>query len=201
MGIEMVIVAIVTIVAIVLIVAIVFIGLNDRDRNMKLRGNDMTLMVQRDGQWRAIAYATTCEMDINVELVEVGSALTGRWRKYRKRKKDWTGSTGHLMADVKQEVDILELVDSDEPVAVCFGSVESHTEPITDADYKLDGKVKIVGEAHVTRATVSARRGDCVTISATLQGNGPLEVLWAPWVLDGGTWRNDGVWINHKVWG
>ena len=68
----MVIVAIVTIVAIVLIVAIVFIGLNDGDRNMKLRGNDMTLMVQRDGQWRAIAYATTCEMDINVELVEVG---------------------------------------------------------------------------------------------------------------------------------
>jgi predicted secreted protein len=191
----------IVIVAIVLIVAIVIIGLKNGDRYMKLRGNDMTLMVYRDGKWRAIAYATTCEIDISADLLEVGSALTGNWRTYKKRKRGWTGSTGHLLADVKQEVDILELVDSDEPVTVCFGSVERHPGQITDADYVLDEKVQIKGEALVTRATVAARRGDCVTISATLQGNGPLEVLWKPWVLESGTWDMNGVWMNHKIWG
>lgn len=138
----------------------------------------MTLMVQRDGKWRAIAYATTCEIDINAEMVEVGSSLTGLWRMLRKRKLQWVGTTGHLMADMKQEVDILEMVMSKEPVTVCLGSVAPHTAAVSAADQTLDGRVKLTGEAYVTRATISARRGDAVTISAKMEGNGELKVEW-----------------------
>lgn len=167
---------------------------------MKLKGKDMTLMVMRNGAWRAIAYATTCELDITKETVETGSKLTGKWRTIRSRKKAWTMSSGHLMADVKQEIDIIDLATGDEEVTVCLGSVESHEETITDADYKLDGKVMLTGKAIVTRATVSAKNKDYVTISMSLEGNGALTSAWAPWVLEGGTWRSDGVWMNHKLW-
>lgn len=158
-------------------------------------------MVMKDGVWRALAYATTCELDINKETVETGSKLTGRWRTSRARKLGWTISAGHLMADVQQEVDIMELVKSDKTVTVCMGSVEPHDETVTDAAHVLDGRLMMTGSAHVTRATVSAKNGDFVTISIALEGTGALTSAWAPWVLDGGYWRSDGVWMNHKVWG
>jgi predicted secreted protein len=145
---------------------------------MKLRGNDMTLMVQRDGKWRAIAYATTCELDVQAEMLEVGSSLTGQWRHMLKRRLQWMGSTGHLMTDVRQEADIMEMVMSADPVTICMGSVQPHPMAIEADGWVLDGRVQMKGEAYVSRATVSARRGDVVTISAEFTGNGELEITW-----------------------
>ena len=139
----------------------------------------MVLMVEKGGRWRSIAYGTTCEIDINAEMVETGSGMTGLWRTLRKRKLQWVGTTGHLMADTKQEVDILEMVMSKEPVRVCIGTIAPHTGSVAADEQTLDGRLKMTGEAYVTRATISARRGDVVTISATMEGNGELEVEWA----------------------
>ena len=144
---------------------------------MKLRGNDMTVMVYVNGKWRAIAYATTCELDINADTLEVGSALNGKWRESKKRKLSWSGTTGHLMADVKQQVDILGLVMSMEPVQVCFGTVKSASATSAE-NLALDGRLKLSGKAYVTRATISARRGDMVTISAAFEGTGELTTEW-----------------------
>jgi hypothetical protein len=162
---------------------------------MKLRGNDMALMVDKDGEWRSIAYATTCEIDIQARMVEVGSPMTGRWRKMKKRGQQWVGSTGHLMADKKEEADIMEMVKERRAVMVCFGTVKR-----VDGMVELTEKGEMTGEAYVASARVSARKGDMVTISAEIVGIGTLAALWDKWILEDGRWNMHGVWINSGRW-
>lgn len=168
---------------------------------MKLRGNDLIVMYEVDGKWKAIAYATTCEIDISADTIETSSPDTGRWKTYKKRKKGWRISTAHLMANVRKTPDLFLLLDRDEPMRVCLTAVEAHPDIIKHTEYKQSGHYQLTGSALVVRHTVTARKGDMVAVSAELLGNGGLEQVWAPWVFVDGVWTNKGVWNDDGVWG
>lgn len=142
---------------------------------MKLKGNNLIVFFRIDGQWRTLAYATTCELDIQAETITVGSPDTGRWEKKKKRRLGWNGSSAHLMSDIKDEANLFGLLKSDLPVRVCFGSVIDHKSPINSTDnYIKNGKVSLEGDALITRMTITGRRGDCVTLSVSFVGIGEL---------------------------
>lgn len=162
---------------------------------MKLQGNDMTVMVYADGVYQSIAYARTCELDIESRMVEVGCALTGKWRRLKKRGLQWTSSTMYLMAEAEQSADILRMAREKARVAVVFGTIER-----VDDGMVLNNKVKISGEALLTSARVTAQRGDVVTMAAELVGQGRLVELMRPWILASGKWSMSGIWINKEIW-
>lgn len=167
----------------------------------KIKANDLIVMYMVDGVWKAIAFATSCEIDVSADTIEISSPTTGRWKTYKKRKRTWRISTAYLKGNVKKTPDLFELLDSDEPIKICFTTVEAHPDIIKATEYKKDGRYELTGEALVVRVTESARKGDMVTLSAELQGNGPLEQVWADWVFRDGKWSDKGVWLDDGVWG
>lgn len=166
----------------------------------KIRANDLIVMYMIGGAWKAVAFQTSCEIDISADTIETSSPTTGKWKTYKKRKRGWRISTASLKGNVKKTPDLIELLDSDAPVRVCFTTVEAHPGIIKETEYRKDGRYELTGEALVVRATESARKGDMVTLSAELQGTGPIEQMWASWVFVDGVWRNKGVWIDEGVW-
>ena len=142
---------------------------------MKLRGDDVILFFESGGRWRTLAYGTTCEIDVSADTMEVGSALSGRWKSYKKRRIGWTLSSGHLMADAANEVDVLALVEAATHINVNFATVAHHALPVDAADYEPDERLQLQGAALVERVTITARRGDYVTLSVSLRGTGKLK--------------------------
>ena len=48
----------------------------------KIRANDLIVMYKVNGQWKAIAFSTSCEIDISADTIETSSPDTGRWKTY-----------------------------------------------------------------------------------------------------------------------
>lgn len=166
----------------------------------KLRGNELIVFFEQGGIWKTLAYATTCEIDIQAETIDVGSPDTGRWVKKKKRRKSWNVSSGHLMSDVKQEVNLYNYLLSDNPVKISVASVESHAEQVSPGDYIPDGRYSLIGEALVTRMTITGNRGDFCTLSMSLAGVGELLQKSADWILADGAWNMEGMWIDWEKW-
>lgn len=145
----------------------------------KIRANDLIVMYWVNGEWKAIAFATSAEIDISADTIETSSPETGRWKTYQKRKKGWRISSAHLKGNVKETPDLFELLDSDEPIRVCFTTVEAHPDMIDSKNYKKSGHYELTGEALLIRYTETARKGDMVTLSSEMQGTGKLEQVWA----------------------
>lgn len=167
----------------------------------KVKANDLIVMYRVNDAWKAVAFGTSCEIDVSVDTVEISGKTSGKWKKYKKRKRGWKISTAYLKGNVRKTPDLLELLDSDDPILLCFTTVEAHPDIIKHTEYKPDGRYMLKGEGLVVRYTETARKGDMVTVSAEIQGNGPLEPLWADWVFKNGVWDNSGVWIDEGVWG
>lgn len=166
----------------------------------KIKGNDLIVMLYIDGEWKAVAFATSCELDISADMIETSSQDTGKWKTYRKRKKGWKISSGHIKGDVKKTPDLFELLESDKSVQVCMTTVEAHPDIITEKEYKIDGRYMLTGLSLVTRMTVTARKGDMATMNIEFQGNGPLKQIWAQWIFEDGVWNDTDVWLSDGVW-
>ena len=74
----------------------------------KIKGNDLILFIQKDGKYKAYAYSTTCEIDIQANTIEVGSPDTGQWVRKKKRKISWRVSSGYLMSDGSASMEIFK---------------------------------------------------------------------------------------------
>lgn len=166
----------------------------------KIRANDLIVMYKVNGAWKSIAFATSCEIDISADTIEVSSPSTGRWKTYKKRKKGWKISTAHLKGNIKDSLELFDLLKSDNPIQVCFTTVNHHPELINHTEYKPNGLYQMTGSALVVRLTETARKGDMVTMSAELLGTGVVEQIWASWVFVSGRWTYKGVWRNDGIW-
>lgn len=167
---------------------------------MKLRGNDLIVFFEQDGEWKTLAYGTTCEIDITADTMTVGSPYTGRWEKKKKRRKSWRVSCGHLLSDAVQDINFFNLLTGDDPVLVNVASVLPHTTPIFPSEYTLDRRISIKGYALVTRVTITGRRGDFCTLSMELSGSGELKMHMSDWILENGIWDMSGEWYDDGIW-
>jgi hypothetical protein len=138
---------------------------------MKLKGNNIVVMIEQGGVDTAIAYGTTCELDIQAEVIEISSKQNGIWKRYKKRKVSWTITSAHVASDGYANY-IVGLVPSSKKVKVFIGSVTPINEPHAHTDYVADGKFAFKGYALVKRAVVAANRGSSATLSVDFQGSG-----------------------------
>ncbi len=152
----------------------------------KIKGQNLVVLFydSATSSWKALAYATQCELDINRSMLEVGSADSGKWQHFKPKKMGWRITCAHLLSDVEQPVDIDEVLTNGTKVKVTFTCVEDHPLPKSDPpEYKPDFRFfgppygyayTRTGEAFVARHTVTARHRTYVSSSIELTGTGPL---------------------------
>ena len=142
---------------------------------MKVKANNFTIF----WEGKAIAYATTAELDVNADTYEVGSATSGDWRTYKKGRKGWTVSAGHLL-DMRAPRDLgpnyrspFGMLLSDREVSIMFTDIEEHGQ-VPAADFRISGHVVYSGRVLVRRFTVSSVKGQWVTCQFEAVGCGEL---------------------------
>lgn len=146
----------------------------------KIKGNDLILFIQKNDKYKAYAYSTTCEIDIQADTIEVGSPDTGQWVKKKKRKKNWRLSSGYLISEGGDTSELFKTLIDNNSVMITLGSVRPHADVMDANDYVTDGRLTIQGEGMLTRMTITGRKGDFVTMSIEVEGSGGLAVLWEP---------------------
>ena len=141
----------------------------------KVHGRDLTVLVETDGEWKAVACATTCELDVDVSLLATGSGHDGAWKHSIPKLKGWRVTAGHLLSSAEQPVDFGHLIQTAPRVRLAFVTVEPHYDAQPDnPEYTPDGVMVRTGHAIVTRQTVTAGNRDFVTMSVEFTGDGPL---------------------------
>lgn len=149
----------------------------------KIKGNDLILFIQKDDKYKAYAYSTTCEIDIQADTIEVGSPDTGQWVKKKKRKKNWRLSSGYLMSDSRDFPELFQMLIENNEISVLLGTVKTHMMTVNARDYIPDELLMIKGVGMINRMTVTGRKGDFVTMSVEIEGNGELNVSIKEYVL------------------
>lgn len=142
----------------------------------KIKGQDLVVLFKDNNSWKAVAYATDCELDINVSMLEVGSPMSGIFEEYKPKRIGWRITSAHLMSDVAQPVDFHSLITNRTKVKVTFTVIDPHPNPSTDPPQytPLTGGFARTGEAYIARNTITARHRTYVTSSVELRGTGPL---------------------------
>ena len=167
---------------------------------MKLKGKDIILFVLHEGVWRALAYSTSCDIDVNLQYKTISSPDTGKWVRRRLIGINWSGNSAHLVSKSKNENELFDLWNLSKPITIKIGSVEAHPGIVDAAQYKMDGKLGFTGKAIINNLTITGRKGDMVTSSISFNGCGELIQERAPWILESESWNMSGVWINWKHW-
>lgn len=143
---------------------------------MKIRGNDIILFVKISGEWKTLAYGTSCELDINVATL--GIAPDGKCERSVVKRISWSGSSAHLQSDTVSAVDVFQLLQQSEEQRIMIGSVEESAENRDYTRYLPDGRFGLKGNAHIDRMTVTAGRDSKATMSIGFTGTGPLEIIF-----------------------
>lgn len=144
----------------------------------KILGQDVVVLI-KDGSWKAVAFMTVCELDESVSVIEVGSAVSGKHRHVKPKKHSWQVTSGYLVSDAAQAVNLEQLMEDDTRIQIAFCQVPPHPDrqtepPVYTPDYLNDNAVKRSGFCYITRHTVTARNEDFVTQSVTFTGDGKL---------------------------
>ena len=142
----------------------------------KLQGKDLIVFYRTGDEYTTLAYATQCELDISAETMEVSSPDTGRWRTYRKRRLSWSLKNAKLVSRLS-EGDLAQAIASSARVRVVIGSVAHTNEEREVEDYLPTGDMGYVGNAYLTRGTITGNNGDICTLSLELTGDGPLRSI------------------------
>ena len=150
----------------------------------KIKGQDLVVMFRINHEWKAVAYATDCELDITRSMLEVGSQDSGKYEEFKPKKISWRITSAHLLSDINQPVDIDDLLTEGTKVEVTFSTVLPHPDPQSDPPqyepgYRFLGPpygyaYTRTGTAYVERHTVTARHRTFVTSSIELRGTGQL---------------------------
>lgn len=168
---------------------------------MKVQGNNLILFYRPQGaeKYKTLAYARSCDLELKAETRQKGFGNVSRWLKWKKGRKSWTISTGHLFAGKAQLLELMRLVKSDSEIFVMLATIEEE-HGFDPATVEADGRKAWKGKALLTRLVLSASKGAKATIKIDLIGNGKLEAVNAPWILATGIWNDRGVWIDAEQW-
>ena len=105
--------------------------------------------------YTAIAAAKSCDIEVEVEQIEVASTSSGQWREYIQGRKGWRVTVSGLVTAVK------DALIQDDAVSLKIGVRDSST------DY-------ISGNAIVRTSKVTGTVGNISQYSVVFIGNGAL---------------------------
>lgn len=149
----------------------------------KIKGNDLILFIRKEEEYKALAYSTTCEIDIQADTIEVGSPDTGQWTKKKKKRKNWRASSGYLISDSVDVIDVFKTLVGNESISLMIGTVEPHALSVSADEYVTDERLTIKGDGMITRMTITGKRGDFVTMSIDIEGSGALDIKIKEWII------------------
>lgn len=149
----------------------------------KIKGNDLILFIRKEEEYKALAYSTTCEIDIQADTIEIGSPDTGQWTKKKKKRKNWRASSGYLISDSVDAIDVFKTLVGNESVSLMIGTVEPHALSVNADEYVTDERLTIKGDGIITRMTITGKRGDFVTMSIDIEGSGALDIKIKEWII------------------
>lgn len=149
----------------------------------KIKGNDLILFIRKEEEYKALAYSTTCEIDIQADTIEVGNPDTGQWTKKKKKRKNWRASSGYLISDSVDAIDVFKTLVGNESISLMIGTVEPHALSVSADEYVTDERLTIKGDGMITRMTITGKRGDFVTMSIDIEGSGALDIKIKEWII------------------
>lgn len=135
---------------------------------MKLKGRDVSLSIEVDGEGKAIiAYARDCSIDVQCDIQEFTSPLSGRGKRYRSGRYSWNVDVGTLIEDSAQPAELLQLLKSGGAATITM-----------DAKLPYDGSLcALTGNVVVRTWNFGAPLQGLATFSASFVGDGELEII------------------------
>lgn len=140
---------------------------------MKINGKDIIIFMKEGGTWKTMALGTSCDLDVNCEVVIVSSPYIGKWRKVKKKRITWTCSSGHLV-EAERGLGIIEKMKEGTPIRVAIASIATTAESRDFMAMVPDGRFGLQGDAIINRVTVTGKVNDYATISVGFTGSGEL---------------------------
>lgn len=135
-------------------------------------GDDMFLYITDETSDKVVAFATSCQIQVDGETIDTSNKMSGRWNSNLAGKNGYTitadalytQTTGHFSFD-----DLMEKM-------IAGGAIGWKVGKATDStDFALDtSKPYYSGEAFVTSLSLSAGNNEIASCSITLTGSGAI---------------------------
>ena len=134
----------------------------------KIKGRDVSLAMEVDGGGiETIAYARDCSIDVQCDVAEFTSPLSGRGKRNRPGRYGWRVRVETLIADSEQPVVLLERLKEGLLVTLTM-----------DAQLRKDAQWQTLrGEAVVQSWSEGAPLQGHATFSASFVGDGELGIV------------------------
>ena len=134
---------------------------------MRIKGKNVSLLVERNGEYVRIGLARDCSLDVQCDAQEFTSALSGRGKRYRAGRYGWNAQVETLMEDGEQQVFLLEALKAGETLVLRM-----------DTQWRYAGYTRVLqGNVLVAGWSEKAPLQGAATCSANFVGDGELEVL------------------------
>lgn len=143
-------------------------------------GTDLMIFSQLNEGYKAIALSTSCTIDITLDVREISSKDSGKWKENAGAKLSWSGSTEHLCSGLEKGSSydlLLKKMTDREAVPIHFTVAEN-----ADGDLGVPegGWIPKKGEgvkgmAIITQLSMNAPDNENATMSISLTGTGPLK--------------------------
>lgn len=133
----------------------------------KIKGRDVSLAMEIDGEdIETIAYARDCSIDVQCDIAEFTSPLSGRGKRNRPGRYSWTVRIETLIANSEQPVVLLERLKEGLLVTLTM-----------DVQLRKDAQWQTLrGEAVVQSWGENAPLQGLATFSASFVGDGELVI-------------------------
>ena len=135
---------------------------------MKIKGRDVSLATEVDGNGNeTIAYARDCSIDIQCDIQEFTSPLSGRGKRNRAGRYGWTVSVETLIEYSDQPATLLECLKNGMTVTLTM-----------DAQLQKNGVWQTLrGEAVVQGWSEKAPLQGLATFNASFVGDGEINIV------------------------
>lgn len=131
------------------------------------------VLCHTQGEWRARAYSTTCEIDVSASSYQVTNPTSARYPKTKTKHITWVVTCNNLLSDKSD--DLYNYLKSGEEIDLLFTTIAPSGLMQTDPPlYQHDERYYLTGKVVVTRYRVVAQHRDYARSTVTLTGSGEL---------------------------
>ena len=124
------------------------------------QGKDLILSDSQTGSGH-FACATSCNVSIKSDFIEVAHPTEGEWKRYKPTIKSWSASTGHLLASYSNYQYFRSMMDNKAAVTVRF--------------YDVEMQIFYKGQAYIETLDLTGDVNGLAQMKVALQPSGPLE--------------------------
>lgn len=126
---------------------------------MRITGKDVALYAGTE----RIALATSCDIQVDRDMVEFMSQTSARSKRYKPGRYSWTASVDTLVAEGSASINLLEALTAGSRILITMTA-------------EVKGGQSLSGYAYVKSWSENAPLSGMVTVKATFIGDGDLSV-------------------------